>query len=88
MIFNHVIIIVLILIKQEYLESLSRRAVNSGAIAGMQISANITEEDDDSDSDSDYEPNEETALETYTTPLDEENCEVDEYLVFKEVMQS
>ncbi|XP_031329759.1 importin-7-like [Photinus pyralis] len=54
----------------------------------MQITANITDDDEeDSDSDSDYEPNEETALETYTTPLDEDNCEIDEYFVFKEVMQ-
>ena len=46
------------------------------------------DEDTDDDSDDDYEANEETALESYTTPLDEENCNIDEYIVFKEVLQS
>ncbi|PSN35756.1 Importin-7 [Blattella germanica] len=46
------------------------------------------EDDTDDDSDDDYEANEETALESYTTPLDEENCNIDEYIVFKEVLQS
>lgn len=73
---------------QEYLENLSKRALNSNAAGGLQVTTNITEDGDDSDSDSDYEPNEETVLETYTTPLDEEECDVDEYLIFKEVMHS
>lgn len=72
---------------QEYLESLARKTVSAGVATGMQITANITDEEEDSDSDSDYEPNEETALETYTTPLDEDNCEIDEYFVFEEVMK-
>lgn len=42
----------------------------------------------DDDSDDDFAPPEETALETYTTPLDEENCSIDEYVAFKEVLQS
>lgn len=55
----------------------------------MQVSATVADEDDDdSDLDSDYQPNEETALENYTTPLDDSECEEDEYLIFKEVMQS
>lgn len=45
------------------------------------------DEDTDDDSDEEYEANEETALESYTTPLDEESCSVDEYVVFKEVLQ-
>jgi hypothetical protein len=45
------------------------------------------DEDTDDDSDDEYEANEETALESYTTPLDEESCNVDEYVVFKEVLQ-
>lgn len=43
------------------------------------------EEDDDDDSDDEMD---ETALESFTTPLDREDCEVDEYCVFKDVMQS
>ncbi|XP_017783558.1 PREDICTED: importin-7 [Nicrophorus vespilloides] len=69
---------------QEYLESLSRRTINSGAIQGFEINSTIV--DDDSDDDSDYDANEEMVLEAYTTPIDEENCDVDEYITFKEVM--
>ncbi|KAK6629508.1 hypothetical protein RUM43_003325 [Polyplax serrata] len=42
---------------------------------------------DGSDIDDD-DLNEETELEIYTTPLDEDNCEIDEYVVFKEVFQN
>lgn len=53
----------------------------------MNISSTISDiEDISDDDDSDYEANEETLLETYTTPLDEEDCEVDEYMAFKQVM--
>lgn len=55
----------------------------------MNVSASINDIDDDSDDDdSDFELNEETVLESYTTPLDEEDCEVDEYLVFKQSFTS
>lgn len=47
-------------------------------------SAIVEDESDDEDYD---EENEETALEMYTTPLDEETCDIDEYVVFKEVLQ-
>jgi hypothetical protein len=72
---------------QEYLENISRRAISAGNAAGMAITGTINDiEDDSDDDDSDFEPNEETMLEAYTTPLDEENCPIDEYDVFKEVM--
>lgn len=64
----------------EYLESL-----HSKDLAALGVTARL--EDDTSD-DEDYEPNEETALESYSTPLDEDNCEIDEYVVFKEVFQN
>lgn len=56
----------------------------------MNVTATINDIDDtsDDDDDSDYEPNEETVLESYTTPLDDEDCDVDEYLAFKQVMTS
>ena len=47
----------------------------------------VQDEDTDEESDDEYEANEETALESYTTPLDEDSCSVDEYVVFKEVLQ-
>lgn len=48
----------------------------------------LQDEASDDDSDEDYIPHEETALESYTTPLDEENCLIDEYVAFKEILQS
>lgn len=76
---------------QDYLESLSKGVVSRGAAAGMSISSafnNIDETSDDDGDDSDFDVNEETVLETYTTPLDEDDCDVDEYLAFKQVMQT
>ncbi|KAK9876762.1 hypothetical protein WA026_015003 [Henosepilachna vigintioctopunctata] len=72
---------------QDYLESLSKKAMNAGNATGMSINATIDDVNDDSeDDDSDFKPNEETLLEVYTTPIDEENCEIDEFMAFKEVM--
>ena len=53
----------------------------------MRHSGEISLEDDsdgeyDDEDDSDA-CDEETNLESYTTPLDEEDCEVDEFMVFK-----
>lgn len=71
------------------MENISRRAITAGAAAGMAVTSTINDLDGDSeDDDSDFEPNEETMLETYGTPLDEESCPIDEYNVFKEVMTS
>lgn len=72
---------------QEYMENLQRKAASAATTAGLQMASTIEDDDEDDDSDSDYEPNEETILETFTTPLDEEECDIDEYIVFKEVMQ-
>ncbi|CAH0547642.1 unnamed protein product [Brassicogethes aeneus] len=77
---------------QDYLENLSRavqsqNAAVAGGQPGMQVQATINDIDDnEEEEDSDYEPSEETVLEAYTTPLDGEDCEVDEYLAFKQVM--
>lgn len=74
---------------QEYLESLARKAIVAGGAQSLNITANITDADNDSeDEDSDYEPDEEMVLEAYTTPLDEDDCDIDEYIIFKETMQS
>lgn len=42
--------------------------------------------DSDSDEDDEYDGCEETSLEAYTTPLDDDDCEVDEYNIFKQVL--
>lgn len=52
----------------------------------MALQAN--NEDDDSDGEYTDDGTEETALESYQTPLDEETCPVDEYMIFKTVLQS
>ncbi|XP_061718517.1 importin-7 isoform X2 [Cydia pomonella] len=65
----------------EYLENLSRMAVKTAAQQGVNMTANIEDYDSDSD-DEDYEPDE-TAIECYTTPLDDRDCPVDEYVKFK-----
>ena len=46
--------------------------------------------DDDSNSDSDSldDDAEETALESYQTPLDDENSPIDEYIIFKHIFSS
>ncbi|XP_069686580.1 importin-7 isoform X4 [Periplaneta americana] len=73
---------------QEYLEKLQEKVTKGSAASPFNITAYVQDEGTDDDSDDDYEANEETALESYTTPLDEENCNVDEYIVFKEVLQT
>ncbi|KAK7864998.1 hypothetical protein R5R35_000025 [Gryllus longicercus] len=72
---------------QEYLELLQEKVANKAPNA-FNITASIQDDDGDDESDDEYEANEETALESYSTPLDEENCTVDEYIVFKEVLQN
>ena len=59
----------------------------ASAGSGFSVKASIEdEEEDDSDSDDDYDGCEETSLEAYTTPLDEDDCPVDEYNIFKDVL--
>lgn len=47
-----------------------------------------TDEEDDDDDDYDEEGLEETQLEAYETPLDADECPVDEYNIFKHVLES
>ena len=72
---------------QDYLESLSRRTTNAASIAGIAVKSTIKDCSEESDEDdSDYDVEAELALESYTTPIDEEDCEIDEYVIFKEIM--
>lgn len=79
---------------QEYLEKLQEKVSRSSTQhGGFNVSGAIQDghgdhgSDDDGD-DSEYDANEETPLECFVTPLDSEDTNQDEYIVFKEVMQS
>jgi hypothetical protein len=74
---------------QAYLESLQDKVQKAGASSGFKVNSNIEADEDSEDdlSDDDYDGCEETSLEAYTTPLDEEEGEdIDEYNIFKEVL--
>ncbi|XP_046751252.1 importin-7 [Diprion similis] len=79
---------------QQYLENLQEKVSKASGQHGFNITATIQDghgdhrSDDDDDDDSDYEANEETALESYTTPLDSDDTNQDEYVFFKEIMQN
>lgn len=70
-------------IDNDYIESLEEKLQkNQNNVQILNPNAPLDEDSDDED----YEDNEETALEVYSTPLDEETCDIDEYVVFKEVL--
>jgi len=76
---------------QAYLESLQEKVVKAAASGqgGFQVKASIEEEESDSDDDDDLDGLEETSLEAYTTPLDEEEGEeIDEYIIFRDIMSN
>nr|BAN20938.1 importin 7 [Riptortus pedestris] len=76
----------------QYLESLQTK-VNKGKNSlepQFPVSATIQDvgsEDDDED-DEDYDAIEDMSLESFTTPLDEDESEIDEYVIFKQVFHS
>lgn len=73
----------------DYLQQIAELAKGKAAEAGIEMKAEIKddEEDDDDEEDSIDELNE-TALECYTTPIDDEEDEsaIDEYVTFKNVI--
>ncbi|XP_075546837.1 importin-7 msk [Dermacentor variabilis] len=71
---------------QEYLSRLARRAKKGSPFPVTSATIEDDPEDDEDDEDEE-DDEEETALESFTTPLDEDDCPIDEYQVFKEVMQ-
>merc|ERR1712106_325786 len=74
---------------QAYLESLEEKVNKAAAGAPFAIKTSMEAEDDsDEDDDDDYDGCEETSLEAYTTPLDEDSCDVDEYNLFKDVLEA
>lgn len=74
---------------QDYLERLQDKVTSSSGQLGFNVTGNIQDANSDDDEDgTEYDPAEETALESYTTPLDSDDTNQDEYVVFKEIMQS
>jgi len=73
---------------QAYLESLQEKVNKAAVGSGFKVNATIEDEEDDEDDDDDdeYDACEETSLEAYTTPLDDDDCPVDEYNIFREVL--
>ncbi|KAK3874176.1 hypothetical protein Pcinc_016350 [Petrolisthes cinctipes] len=71
----------------EYLEKLEEKVKKGASSSPFTISTSIQDDDDDDDDDSDDEMGK-TTLESFTTPLDKDDCDVDEYCVFKDVMQN
>ncbi|XP_076030766.1 importin-7 msk isoform X2 [Oratosquilla oratoria] len=70
----------------DYLEHLEEK-INK-TTCPFQIKTSFQDdEDEDEDDDDELDDIDETALESFTTPLDKDDCDVDEYCVFKEVMQ-
>ncbi|KAJ2954128.1 hypothetical protein O0L34_g2350 [Tuta absoluta] len=68
----------------EYLANLARMAVKNSTDQGVNLTAKIEDYEDDEDDD-DYEAE---AIECYTTPLDETDCPVDEYVKFKNTLSA
>uniref|UniRef100_A0A2M3Z0I5 Putative nuclear transport receptor ranbp7/ranbp8 importin beta superfamily n=1 Tax=Anopheles braziliensis TaxID=58242 RepID=A0A2M3Z0I5_9DIPT len=77
-----------------YYKNMAKMVQEKGAEAGFQITASIQDadsdddDDDEDDDDDDGDELDETALEGYTTPLDDEDNPnaVDEYILFQDVM--
>lgn len=74
-----------------YYERLAGYTNKKGAEHGFEVTATIKDEDEDDDSDPDDDSSDEldeTALESYSTPLDDDDKPetVDEYITFQQVM--
>ncbi|KAL4717791.1 hypothetical protein ACJJTC_000940 [Scirpophaga incertulas] len=69
----------------EYLENLARMSMKNSTQHGVILNAKIEDYESDDPDDDDFEPDE-TAIECYTTPLDDKDCTVDEYVKFKNTL--
>lgn len=74
----------------DYLEQIAEFSKTKAAEAGIEMKAVIKDDDEESDDEEEDSIDDlnETALEGFTTPLDEEEDEnaIDEYVTFKEVI--
>uniref|UniRef100_A0A182IM19 Uncharacterized protein n=1 Tax=Anopheles atroparvus TaxID=41427 RepID=A0A182IM19_ANOAO len=79
-----------------FFKNMSKMVQNKAAEAGFEVTTSIQDadsdedDDDDDDDDDDGDDIDETALESYTTPLDDEENPnaVDEYILFQDVMNN
>lgn len=73
-----------------YLEQIADYSKTKAAEAGFDMKAVIKDEDDESDDEEEESLDDlnETALEAFTTPIDDEEADnaIDEYVTFKEVI--
>ncbi|XP_038216767.1 importin-7 isoform X1 [Zerene cesonia] len=72
----------------EYLENLARMTAKKTATQDITITSKIEFESDDEVSDDDDYEQDETAIECYTTVLDDKDCPVDEYIKFKNAISA
>lgn len=79
-------------LNSSYLENVKNFASKKMAEHGLEMNAEIKDEDEDTDDEDDDSNDEldETALETYTTVIDDEEADnaIDEYVTFQQVMTS
>ncbi|XP_026331867.1 importin-7 isoform X2 [Hyposmocoma kahamanoa] len=71
----------------EYLANLARMTVKNSAAQGVNVTTTIEDYVDTDSDDEDDEP-EDTAIECYTTPLDDQDCQIDEYIKFKNTLSA
>merc|ERR1712025_863872 len=71
-----------------YLESLQEKINKStnGNLSGLSTSIE-DDEDSDEDDDDEFDYEDETSLESFVTPLDDEDTAPDEYQIFRSVVQ-
>lgn len=73
-----------------YLDKLAEFSKTKGAASGFEVKAEIKDDDEDSDDEAEESVGDlnETGLETFTTPIDDEENDsaIDEYWTFKEVI--
>lgn len=73
-----------------YLDKLADYAKTKGSAAGFEVKAELKDDNEDSDDEAEESIGDlnETGLETFTTPIDDEENEsaIDEYWTFKEVI--
>lgn len=69
----------------EYYENLARMVVRNSVMQGVSVNAKIEDYEESDDDDEDYEP-EDAAIECFTTPLDDKDCTIDEYIQFKKTL--
>lgn len=71
---------------EEYLEHLQKRIISNKKNIPFEMSTEICDDEETDEDDETEYSGEETALECYVTPLDDEHSPIDEFIIFKDVM--